>query len=184
MRNDAAINRALLLDAAEQIFLTDGTSAPLDLIATRAGVGRATLFRNFPDRPTLMMALVDRALDRLQARERALRDDPNALLELLRYCAERIALSAPLVEYCRRMDQRETSYRVAVARYVKIFSGPVRRCVKAGLCRPDLQPTDVLLLSSLLNARAIHLAHQRKKLAARSWELMLAAAGIEDAHGV
>ncbi|HEY5758037.1 MAG TPA: TetR/AcrR family transcriptional regulator [Steroidobacter sp.] len=183
-RVDASNNRALLLDAAEQVFLTEGTSAPLDLIASRAGVGRATLFRNFPDRLTLMRALRDRALDRLQERAQALRDDPNAFLELLRYCAQRIALSAPLVEYFRSMDPQQDDQRAAAARYVRIFSGPMRRCVKAGLCRPDLQPTDILLLSALLKARAIHLAQKRKKLAARSWVLMLAAAGIEDTHGV
>jgi len=183
-RVDASNNRALLLDAAEQVFLTEGTVAPLDLIASRAGVGRATLFRNFPDRPTLMRALRDRALDRLQEQARALSDHPNAFLELLRYCAQRIAVSAPLVEYFRSMDPEHEDHRAAAARYVKIFSGPLRRCVKAGLCRPDLRPTDILLLSALLKARAIHLAQKRRKLAARSWELMLAAAGIEDTHGV
>lgn len=154
-----------MLDAAEQVFLTEGTFAPLDLIASRAGVGRATLFRNFPDRLTLMKALGDRALERLQQQARALSDHPNAFLELLRYCAQRIALSAPLVEYFKSMDPRQDDHRAAAAGYVRIFSGPMRRCVKAGLCRPDLQPTDILLLSSLLKARAIHLAQKRRKLA-------------------
>lgn len=178
-RVDASNNRELLLDAAQELFLTQSTAAPLDLIATRAGVGRATLFRNFPDRQALLLALLDRALDGLETEARELRDDPDTLLKLLRYCAERIFSNGPLIEYWQAMDPQNPALQAAVARYIKVFSRPLRQAVASGRCRPDLRPPDILLLSSLLSSRAIKRAKNRKALAARSWTLMLAAAGLK-----
>jgi AcrR family transcriptional regulator len=178
-RADASNNRELLLDAAQELFLSQGTSAPLDLIAARAGVGRATLFRNFPDRQALLLALLDRSLQRLENQARELRDDPDALLKLLRYCAERIFANGPLVEYWQAMDPKNPRLQAAVARYVKVFSRPLRQAVATGRCRADLRPPDILLLSSLLSSRAIKRAKNRKALAARSWVLATAAAGLK-----
>ena len=178
-RADATNNRELLLDAAQELFLTQSTAAPLDLIATRAGVGRATLFRNFPDRQQLLLALLDRSLQRLEAEARGLRDDPDALLKLLRYCAERMFTNGPLIEYWQAMDPQSPELQAAVARYIKVFSRPLRQAVATGRCRSDLTPPDILLLSSLLSSRAIKRAKNRKALAARSWELAVTAAGLK-----
>lgn len=178
-RTDASNNRELLLDAAQELFLTQGTTAPLDLIATRAGVGRATLFRNFPDRQALLLALLDRALDGLETEARELREDPDALLKLLRFCAERMSSNGPLIESWQAMDPQNPALQAAVARYVKVFSHPVRQAVASGRCRPDLRPPDILLLGALLNARAIRRAKNRKAMAARSWTLAMAAAGLK-----
>jgi AcrR family transcriptional regulator len=178
-RADASNNRELLLDAAQELFLTESTAAPLDLIATRAGVGRATLFRNFPDRQALLLALLDRSLDALEVEARKLRDDPDALLKLLRYCAERIFANGPLIEYWQTMDHRNPALRVAKARYLKAFSHPVRLAVAHGRCRADLRPPDIMLISSLLSSRAIKNAKNRKALAARGWTLAMAAAGLK-----
>ncbi|WP_052148926.1 helix-turn-helix domain-containing protein [Sphingomonas sp. Ant20] len=72
-RLDAVQNRAKLLEAGEAVFLELGINAPLDAIAERAGVGRATLFRNFVDRRSLIMALLDRGLDEIEGEARAWR---------------------------------------------------------------------------------------------------------------
>ncbi len=41
------------------VFGQHGVTAPLDLVVERPGVGRATLYRNFPDRTALIEALLD-----------------------------------------------------------------------------------------------------------------------------
>ncbi|MBL8267453.1 TetR/AcrR family transcriptional regulator [Steroidobacter sp.] len=178
-RADASNNRELLLDAARELFLAQGTSAPLDLIATRAGVGRATLFRNFPDRQALLDALLDRSLDQFETRAQSLRDDPDALLKLLQYCSEHILANGPLVEYWQAMDLRGPALQAVVTRYLNIFSRPLRKAVAAGLCRPDLRLPDILLLSSLLSSRAVRRAKNPKALAKRTWALTVAAAGLK-----
>ncbi|WP_395296793.1 TetR/AcrR family transcriptional regulator [Kitasatospora hibisci] len=54
LRADATRNRERIIMAARDAFVEHGADAPLDEIARRAGVGNATLYRNFPDRTALI----------------------------------------------------------------------------------------------------------------------------------
>ncbi|MGH2937215.1 MAG: TetR/AcrR family transcriptional regulator [Solirubrobacterales bacterium] len=56
-RADARRNEAALLDAAAAIFVTSGVDAPVRDIAARAGVGTATIYRHFPTRADLILAV-------------------------------------------------------------------------------------------------------------------------------
>lgn len=56
-RADARRNEQALLDAAAAVFVTDGVDAPVRLIAARAGVGMGTIYRHFPTRPELVVAV-------------------------------------------------------------------------------------------------------------------------------
>ena len=66
-RRDAERNRARLAAAAEQVFRESGATAPLDLVAARAGLGRGTLYRHFPDREHLVAAVYARRVEALEA---------------------------------------------------------------------------------------------------------------------
>ena len=57
-RADAQRNRDAILLAARETFETEGVLASLDGIAVRAGVGNATLYRNFPTRDDLLAAVI------------------------------------------------------------------------------------------------------------------------------
>jgi AcrR family transcriptional regulator len=56
-RADAQRNYDLVLAAAKEIFDEQGVNAPLDEIARRAGVGNATMYRHFPTRRELVIAV-------------------------------------------------------------------------------------------------------------------------------
>lgn len=59
-RADAARNRARVLAAAERLFASeDPRSVTMDRIAKEAGVGRATLYRRYPDVGSIAVALLD-----------------------------------------------------------------------------------------------------------------------------
>ncbi len=58
MRADAQRNREAILAAARDTFEEEGVLASLDGIALRAGVGNATLYRNFPTRADLLAAVM------------------------------------------------------------------------------------------------------------------------------
>jgi AcrR family transcriptional regulator len=74
-RADAARNRRRILDAARRLFAErDVASVSLEEIAREAGVGKATLFRRFPDRQALFLALLDEHERALQ--DRILRGPP------------------------------------------------------------------------------------------------------------
>jgi AcrR family transcriptional regulator len=56
-RADAQRNEQALLDAAAAVFVTSGVEAPVREIATRAGVGMGTIYRHFPTRADLIIAV-------------------------------------------------------------------------------------------------------------------------------
>ena len=58
MRADAVRNHEKIVASAIEVFGERGVDAPLDDIATRAGVGPGTLYRHFPTRESLIDAVV------------------------------------------------------------------------------------------------------------------------------
>ncbi|MFE3994903.1 TetR/AcrR family transcriptional regulator [Streptomyces goshikiensis] len=67
-RADALRNRAQILSAAEALFTAtpQPRGVTMEQIAKAAGVGRATLYRSFPDPSAVAMALLDEHEKRLQ----------------------------------------------------------------------------------------------------------------------
>ena len=56
-RADARRNEKTLLEAAAAAFIASGVDAPVRDIATKAGVGIATIYRHFPTRADLIVAV-------------------------------------------------------------------------------------------------------------------------------
>lgn len=56
-RADARRNEQTLLDAAAAVFVASGVDAPVRDIAAAAGVGTATIYRHFPTRADLIIAV-------------------------------------------------------------------------------------------------------------------------------
>ncbi|WP_116022091.1 TetR/AcrR family transcriptional regulator [Thermomonospora umbrina] len=74
-RADAARNRAKILEAAAGLFAERGApNVTMDDIARAAGVGRGTLYRRYPDRAAIAVALLDEHERALQ--ETLLRGEP------------------------------------------------------------------------------------------------------------
>jgi AcrR family transcriptional regulator len=63
LRADAARNVDSLLEAAKAVFGTSGVDAPAKQIADLAGVGVGTLYRHFPQRSDLVVAVLHREID-------------------------------------------------------------------------------------------------------------------------
>jgi AcrR family transcriptional regulator len=85
-RSDAARNFDAILTAARTAFTDHGPQASLDDIAQAAGVGVATLYRNFPSRGDLVEAVYAAEVDDLcRYGQRLLRTEPwQALVAWLR----------------------------------------------------------------------------------------------------
>ena len=66
-RADARRNRDAILAAARETFEAEGVLASLDGIAVRAGVGNATLYRNFPTRDDLLGAVMAAGIEAASA---------------------------------------------------------------------------------------------------------------------
>lgn len=63
VRADAQRNLKTLLEAARAVFATAGVDAPVRDIAEKAGVGIGTLYRHFPQRSDLIVAVFRNGVD-------------------------------------------------------------------------------------------------------------------------
>src|SRR3954453_20698406 len=83
MRADAQRNRDRIVEVAREVFREQGYDASLDLVAKRAGVGAGTLYRHFPNRESLLDAIMQTWVDRVQEsveKSLAFEGSPRALL--------------------------------------------------------------------------------------------------------
>ncbi|MEL3949885.1 MULTISPECIES: TetR/AcrR family transcriptional regulator [Streptomyces] len=62
-RKDVRRNQQTLLDAAAAVFVTSGVEAPVRDIAAEAGVGVGTVYRHFPTRADLVIAVYRHQVD-------------------------------------------------------------------------------------------------------------------------
>lgn len=153
LRKDAAERRVLLLEAAAAEFAERGYDVPLDAIADRAGVGRATLYRNFADRSELALAVYAEQLADLDRRTRERGEDPAVFFWFVDELAAILMKNAGLDAALREARSPEALAPVR-QRLVEAGTGPLKRAQDAGLVRPDLDPQDLRAIAMILGAGA------------------------------
>ncbi|WP_293851498.1 TetR/AcrR family transcriptional regulator [uncultured Brevibacterium sp.] len=120
MRSDAQQNREALLSVARTLIAENGASVSLRAIAAEAGVGIATLYRHFPTRGDLFLALVmQMSAEGLAAMDRALEQwdaDPEAAWRTFIIELAQTHLGAQLVAVAEEDPEFATSERVSSAR--------------------------------------------------------------------
>ncbi|GAA3889200.1 TetR/AcrR family transcriptional regulator [Streptomyces sedi] len=83
-RVDARRNEQKLLDAAASVFVASGVDAPIREIAAEAGVGLGTIYRHFPDRTGLVIAVYGHQVETCaEAGRQLLAEEPSPLDALL-----------------------------------------------------------------------------------------------------
>jgi len=172
LRKDAADRRAALLRAATAVFAEEGIDAPLDRIAERAGVGRATLYRNFPGRTEIAVAVLMEDILEL-GRRFATPTEPTAFLDFVVALSGHLRNNAALGGVVRASPSAEilTPLRAAM---MQAATPALKVSQRAGVVRPDLTPADVRVISAMLGA-GLQLANgdERNVIADRTLELTL-----------
>ncbi|SDL97201.1 transcriptional regulator, TetR family [Oryzisolibacter propanilivorax] len=173
-RADAQMHRTLLLDAADQVFAEHGVHAALELVTAQAGVSRATLYRNFPDRDALMAALLQRSFETLEARALQLSGTADGLFKLLEHMAVLAAESAPVADHWRATGRGSPVLAQAQRRLSGLVKPLLAQAVAAGACRADLTVGDVLLVTTMLGSGLRGRSRtQRRSLSRRALALLL-----------
>lgn len=151
MRADARAKRQDLIAAARRLFAEHGPDVPLTSIAAEAGVGIATLYRNFATRADLLYAiaeeLCEQALDTAHRCLATWDDDPRSAWTRFIWDLAELRLSAlgselatgPLLE-ALPVHAVELRTKAIVA-----VDEVVARARTAGLARPDATAIRVLL---------------------------------------
>nr|WP_202515510.1 MULTISPECIES: TetR/AcrR family transcriptional regulator [unclassified Streptomyces] len=147
-------NRERIVTAAREMFVEHGPDVPLDEIARRAGVGNATVYRNFPDRDALVREVVCSVMDRTAgAAELALAEtgDAFAALEHFVHAAadERISALCPMVS--STFDQNHPDLVASRERIERLVEELMGRAEEAGQLRPDVGVGDLLIVVSQLS---------------------------------
>jgi AcrR family transcriptional regulator len=149
LRADAERNRRRLIDAAQALFRERGLDVAVAEIAQRAGVGRGTLFRNFPSKDALIAAIVTERMREAADRGNALLDaeDPGqALFGFLEEIAGAQQLDRVLFEALADTFLSNPEIRAAHAQIVGALDALLRRAQAAGAVRGDVGALDVLML--------------------------------------
>jgi AcrR family transcriptional regulator len=146
-RADARRNHDALLDAARDVFAVHGAEAPLEEIARRAGVGIATLYRNFPTRRELLEAVYVHEVEALVTSAADLADQPawDALESWLRRFVEYTATKRAILE---ELAAGSPLFATCFEAIVAAGEPMLRRAQQAGLARADVTFDDVLRLIS------------------------------------
>ncbi|MFJ5026834.1 TetR/AcrR family transcriptional regulator [Streptomyces sp. NPDC088560] len=153
-RADAVRNRERIVTAAREMFVEDGPHVPLDEIARRAGVGNATLYRNFPDREALVREVVCSVVDRTaEAAEQALAETGDAFAALERFvhasADERISALCPMIS--STFDQHHPDLEASRERLEQLIEEVMDRARAAGQLRPDVGVGDVMIAVAQLS---------------------------------
>ncbi|MBO7939048.1 TetR/AcrR family transcriptional regulator [Streptomyces sp. S9] len=153
-RADALRNRERIVTAAREMFVELGPDVPLDDIARRAGVGNATVYRNFPDRDALVREVVCSVLDRtVQAGQLALAESGDAFGALERFvhaaADERISALCPMV--ASTFDQHHPDLEAARERAEQIIEQVMDRAKEAGQLRTDVGVGDLMIAVAQLS---------------------------------
>lgn len=147
-RADAERNRARILEVAKDAFTQFGAEASLDDIAKQARVGAGTLYRHFPSREALIEAVYRTEVEKLAAAERNFAETMPPI-EALR------AWMMLFVDYIAAKKIIAPALNTLLGGASKVFESThdqiweairslVKRAIKSGDIRKDLDPIDLL----------------------------------------
>ena len=147
-RTDAQRNRERILEVAKEAFTRAGANASLDDIAKDAEVGAGTLYRHFRTRDALIEAVYRTEVEKLAAAERKFAEAMSPI-EALR------AWMLLFVDYIEAKHIIAPALNTFVGGPSKLFEGSraqihgaidalVKRAIKSGDMRKDLEPFDLL----------------------------------------
>ncbi|MFJ1745637.1 TetR/AcrR family transcriptional regulator [Streptomyces sp. NPDC088116] len=173
MRQDAQRNRERILAAAREVYAEQGVEAPLDVIARRADVGNATLYRRFPDRAALIEAVFQEDLAAtIEAGERmrGSADPWEGLNGYLERIFSGLATDRGVTDLMTTDIAGVPTLEQLHVHNAETIGGLLARCREDGSVRGDVTVEDVLFTLAALG-RAVPAADA---VVAGSWRRLLA----------
>ena len=145
-RSDAQRNQRVLLDAAAAVFVRAGVEAPVRDIAAEAGVGMGTIYRHFPTRADLVVAVFRHQVDALAEPVAGSGTPYEDLRSWVARFADFLVTKHGLAE-AMRSDQAgfESLHAEFVSRLLPVLDGLLTASAAAGQTRADVRPFDLML---------------------------------------
>jgi AcrR family transcriptional regulator len=178
LRADAERNRRRLLESATEMFCQRGLDVGVAEIAQHAGVGRGTLFRNFPSKEHLIAAILVLRLNESISRGRQALEAPDpgeALFDLIDQSVGRSQTDRALFDALADAWLANEEIRQAHAELLGVLDALVQRAQEAGAVRPDISAVDVLMMIKGVCEAAQAFQHVSPDISMRQIDLIRAA---------
>jgi AcrR family transcriptional regulator len=147
-RADAQRNRERILEVAKRAFTRSGADTSLDDIAKQAGVGPGTLYRHFPTREELLKAVYRNELENLATAEEKFAETMppvEALRAWLLLFVDAVAAKQIIAAALNTLvGDHKKVFEASYAQMHQAIHRLVKRAVKSGDIRKDLDPMDLL----------------------------------------
>lgn len=157
-RADAERNRARLLEAARAALASsdsDSDEIALNAVAKSAGVGQGTLYRHFPSREALVLAVYHEDVqDLVGSASELLAEHEHEPWQALRLWLDRLAAFSRVkrglagVLHTATRAELSSTYYAPVVGAIELL---LRACRDAGVVRADVDAEDVLRLVAFLH---------------------------------
>lgn len=151
LRADAQANRDRLLAAARKA-LADDPATSLNMIAKLAAVGPGTLYRHFPTREALVVAVYRSDLESVVALAHSLTERLDAIDAMRSWCYRLVQLARSQLGFAQLLYAATTEQeRIEAHLPVSVAIGHLlATCVATGAVPPDTDPVDVQLALSFI----------------------------------
>jgi AcrR family transcriptional regulator len=160
LRADARRNREKVMAAARAAFAEHGSDAQMDDVARRAEVGVGTVYRHFPTKEALFVALLEDTFARIAERARDTLDEHDAwraFTSLMWDAGESIAGDRALAEAMQADLTRESC--PGQLELASITTELMERAKAAGSMRPDAVIEDIPMVMCGIGSATV-LKHQ------------------------
>lgn len=163
-------NRAALIAAARAVFDERGIDAPLSAVAKRAGVGQGSLYRHFPDRISLTVAVFEENISHIERFAAEPESTLQEVLDLVTFHAEAAAAFIETIAVARA-DARVAAFN---RRLRAVLARKWAEASESGdLADPGASVDDLMLAVGMVSMVVSHAPHSdRHGVAARAWHLL------------
>jgi AcrR family transcriptional regulator len=180
-RADALRNEATLLEAASAAFVASGVDVPVREIAKRAGVGIGTIYRHFPTRADLIVAVYRHQVEACAAAGPALlatSESPHAALArwihlFVDFLVTKHGLAAALQSDDAAFEKLHAWF---IDRLVPVCAGLLDAGAAAGEIQPDM---DALSLMYGIGNLCVGAEHNGRYDARRLVDLLIAGLRVQ-----
>jgi AcrR family transcriptional regulator len=158
LRADAQRNLDALLQSAMAVFATSGVDAPVRQIAEKAGVGVGTVYRHFPQRSDLIVAVFRREVDACADAASALAADHEPDQALARWMQCYVDFISAKRGLAAALHSGDPAYDTLPSYFQKRLRPALQTLLEAaaaaGEMRADVKPDDLLRAVASLSAPA------------------------------
>jgi AcrR family transcriptional regulator len=176
LRKDAERNRQRVLEAARELFAVKGLEATLNDVAHHASVGVGTVYRRFATKEELLDAIFEDGIEQIAAlAETALQHDNSwdGFVWFVEHLCELTATDRGLREMVYSTAYGGYGVECSRLRLDPPISKLVERARADGHLRPDVEPSDMPIVSLLAGTVSEWAGHVQPELWRRYLTLLL-----------